>query len=633
MTRRGIRTQSFFDSLRQRTAFFSRLGSFLLFVSFFGVFSFASIAQAQAIDRNRCINEIAYFYQNYNACVAAGAYNVVTGLSGRNKPPEQRAHEESSARSYAERTPSLGVTAAQGCAEVNGKLECRESVLSATAAQLLMWISQAPDPNGADTITLQNSQGEDVTVSFAPGAIGTVSTLTANLAGTPVISSREYIADVMNTIQNPLGAQTAYAQGLGFSSLRPTLELWKIFRNIAYFFFVVIFIVIGFMIMFRTKLGGQAAVTVQQALPKIVVSLLLVTFSYAIAGLMVDAMYLVIYLIIGVFTPLFPGGSIPGATGPISLVNIAFRENIISNTFGLLSSGVVGNISGALGNIVVGSLGLSGDQLAGAGLQGISNILFTLILAVVVLISLFRVFLELLKAYIGIFFSVIFSPIQLLLGALPGQNTFSTWLKGLLENLMVFPTIILLIFIAYYFSVGQSGAPAGQNLGFSAPQLSSNQGAQGFSVYQSLIALGAILAMPEVLKVTKGLMKGEVGVGMGDLGRNFKTGMQAALPLGGAAVGASVSGVRNVVRGRSEGTIRSFGDLRRAFRSGLKPGASAGMGYARQVGRTLDNLSEGRIFDPSDTANLLQNYLKDKERGQKDKAREEARKKEVKDPQ
>src|SRR6185369_14276754 len=102
------------------------------------------------------------------------------------------------------------------------------------------------------------------------------------------------------------------------------------------------------------------------------------------------------------------------------------------------------------------------------------------------------VFFALVQAYVGIFFSVIFAPIQLLIGALPGQNTFGAWIKGLLENMLVFPTLILLLFISYYFVLGPTFSST--NPGFIAPQMGSNQG-NGFAAYQGLLALGAILAM------------------------------------------------------------------------------------------------------------------------------------------
>ena len=57
-------------------------------------------------------------------------------------------------------------------------------------------------------------------------------------------------------------------------------------------------IVIGFMVMFRRKIDPKTVITVQNALPKIVLALLLVTFSYAIAAFMIDLMYLVMAIII-----------------------------------------------------------------------------------------------------------------------------------------------------------------------------------------------------------------------------------------------------------------------------------------------------------------------------------------------
>jgi len=47
------------------------------------------------------------------------------------------------------------------------------------------------------------------------------------------------------------------------------------------------------MIMFRIKINPQTAITIQLALPKLIITLLLITFSYAIAGFMIDIFYLI----------------------------------------------------------------------------------------------------------------------------------------------------------------------------------------------------------------------------------------------------------------------------------------------------------------------------------------------------
>ena len=64
--------------------------------------------------------------------------------------------------------------------------------------------------------------------------------------------------------------------------------MWTKALNISYVFFVLVMIVAGFMIMFRHKIGGQAMVTLGTVLPKVIISLILATFSFAIAGLIID---------------------------------------------------------------------------------------------------------------------------------------------------------------------------------------------------------------------------------------------------------------------------------------------------------------------------------------------------------
>ena len=50
--------------------------------------------------------------------------------------------------------------------------------------------------------------------------------------------------------------QPVYAQqGIGFSKLQSLLPLWRMSRNIAYIFFIIIFVFIGFAIMFRAKIS------------------------------------------------------------------------------------------------------------------------------------------------------------------------------------------------------------------------------------------------------------------------------------------------------------------------------------------------------------------------------------------
>ena len=63
------------------------------------------------------------------------------------------------------------------------------------------------------------------------------------------------------------------------------LGLWKQLRNLSYVFFVLMLVIFGFMVMFRYKIDPQTVITVQAALPRIVINLLLITFSFPIGAL------------------------------------------------------------------------------------------------------------------------------------------------------------------------------------------------------------------------------------------------------------------------------------------------------------------------------------------------------------
>lgn len=90
----------------------------------------------------------------------------------------------------------------------------------------------------------------------------------------------------------------AAVSGIGLASLAPILTIWVVFRNLFYILFVLLIIAIGFMIMFRMKINPQTVITIENSLPKIVIALILITFSLPIAGFLIDVMYIVCGMII-----------------------------------------------------------------------------------------------------------------------------------------------------------------------------------------------------------------------------------------------------------------------------------------------------------------------------------------------
>ncbi len=327
------------------------------------------------------------------------------------------------------------------------------------------------------------------------GAIGGLFSLIDAMYAHPIASSRTYVADVAQTLNL---APPVYAQGLGFSSLNPILNVWKTFRNIAYLFFVVIFIVIGFMIMFRAKVG-QAAVTAQQAIPNVIIALILVTFSYAIAGFIIDLMYLSMVLIQGLFQPDFGGRS------AISMNFIDLVKYMFTATTGWGSGGgLVGN-----GGTIVSEL-LKNAEVSGwvnSFFGFIGGLTLTVVIAIAILIAAFKLFFELLRAYATAVVHIVLAPLELMIGAIPGQNVFVKWFKAVVGNLLPFPTVLFVITLYGQFT---SNTLKSQQGGFMPPFMwGSGQG----TVIAYVMGLALMLALPEIVKHVREGVGGKGGIG------------------------------------------------------------------------------------------------------------------------
>lgn len=321
---------------------------------------------------------------------------------------------------------------------------------------------------------------------YGNGVIGDVQGYIADLYKHQPASTTTYLADVFQSAKIIPQAQ---AQGLGFASLDPILLTWKTFRNVAYLFFVIIFVVIGFMIMLRHKISGQTVVTAQQAIPNIIVALLFVTFSYAIAGLLIDLMYLLMYLTLSLFN------------NSQSMINM----NIWGLAKKFVSEGAVSGYSVA--NDAISTM-IESVDVAGA-LSFMGGLTVGVIMVVAVIYGVVKLFFELVKSYISIIVNVAFAPLILMIGALPGQNTFNGWIRNLIGNLAAFPAVLLFLIMQDVLT--------SQNLsqgGFMPPFL-INQGISG-SV-PAIVGLGLLLAIPEIVKKVKDKIGVKEGV-MSELG-------------------------------------------------------------------------------------------------------------------
>lgn len=125
--------------------------------------------------------------------------------------------------------------------------------------------------------------------NFNKSAFGVMSQLMAFPYMNPPASGVYWVKD---TLQNAGFIPNTYAaEGIGFSSIKPLMNLWKVFRDVSYMLLVLFLVAIGFMIMFRVKINPQTVISVENTLPKIAVTMILITFSFAIAGFLIDLMY------------------------------------------------------------------------------------------------------------------------------------------------------------------------------------------------------------------------------------------------------------------------------------------------------------------------------------------------------
>lgn len=399
------------------------------------------------------------------------------------------------------------------------------------------------------------------------GAIGSLSNLIVAMYDNPVADTQSYVADVLKSahIVTP-----AYAQGIGFASLDPVLNLWKTFRNISYMFFVLVFVIVGFLIMFRQKVG-QTAITAQQAIPQIIMSLVLVTFSYAIAGLLIDLMYVLMALIVGVFASFFPqdifGYNIfeLGGTMFKGAVNLQRNKDFIS---GFLESL---NLGGTANQVV----------------SIISGLTLTIILAVAMLIGIIRLFFELLKSYATIIIAVVMAPLLLMMGAIPGKSSaFGSWMKTLIGNLSPFPVILVVLVMYYAFTNGAINASSG---GFMPPFLLSAGNGIGESII-ALMSLAIILALPDIVKKIKdGIAPKDAfaelvtGKALANLKQGYPLGSRAAaLGLGGGA-GAAAGGLYGFVRNRGN-VAKGVQGARKGFNTGAGLGVRAAVAVGQSTG-------------------------------------------------
>lgn len=325
---------------------------------------------------------------------------------------------------------------------------------------------------------------------------------------TPPVSGRDFLAYERTKFHIPGTAFPAYAAygpgGLGYSSLGPVLQIWVVMRNLAYLVFAIIFIVIGIMILIRSKIDPKTTVDIQNALPKIILALVLVTFSYAIAGFLIDIMYVALALVLTI-----AGSMNIGINGPvIGNTTAKLGQNVLEHNLfwawfdpSVNVWGTIGNGAQAVNTLLQTFLGQRGE-IGGSIIGNLGGGIALLIIAIAILWALFKTWLSLLSAYANTILGIIFSPLQLMMDAIPGQNQFEGWLRTMLSNLLAFPAVLAMILIGLILANTNENNPGGQ-LGFSPPLI----GASNQQAIQALIGIAIILTIPKTVEILQETLK------------------------------------------------------------------------------------------------------------------------------
>ncbi len=371
---------------------------------------------------------------------------------------------------------------------------------------------------------------------------------------------------VYSGLQNSGFVSKAYAwEGIGMAAIRPLKDIWVAFRDISYMILVLVLVSIGFMIMFRTKINPQTVITVENSLPKIVMALILITFSFPIAGFLIDLMYVLIILVIQILSPQILQIKDIGINSSADLVSQYLNPtlgkifpprffqnywhigndmyNILPETIRLILMPILQIAAGIIGMTIGSKIVSSNKGLMQAIANGFNNIgasaigwiptLIGLILDVALfgaiavfgppallgflvfftlIFVIFRVFFVLLFNYISVLLLIILSPVILIFEAIPGKGTFSWWIKNIMANLLSFVLVITLLLISTI--IGATFSANKESTPWAPPFI---WGIDGQSL-AGVVGLGIYLLIPDLIKLLKEVMgvKGlPVGIGLG----------------------------------------------------------------------------------------------------------------------
>lgn len=369
-------------------------------------------------------------------------------------------------------------------------------------------------------------------IGFVEGGGGAIGVLGQFIAYTftPPLSSGDYVKYLAGNFGFPKKTYAAPSscadapEGVGFCGIRPLLNIWVAMRNIAYLLFVLIFVLIGLAIMLRVHIDPRTVMSIENQIPRIIVGILLVTFSFAIAGFLIDIMYVAIYLVGGVLFSSYPPafnsidpnnpftvglGEIATSPTPFDIINRLFQGG-----FGQLAARGGNVISLLVDNATDGSVSTTKNiwDIFSNTLGFLAGIIIGLLSFFIIFLALIyvsiRLWIILIVAYINVLLDVVFAPFWFLVGLFPGSTLgVGAWFKDMLANLAVFPTAIAMFILARIFFAISNAEPVAGDPSLFIPPLAGGGTGAGSEVFAGIVALGFLFMTPHVLNITRNAIK------------------------------------------------------------------------------------------------------------------------------
>lgn len=267
-----------------------------------------------------------------------------------------------------------------------------------------------------------------------------------------------------------------YFPGTGYTVLRPINGLWQWSRNIVYFIFIIVLVIIALFVLFRKNLGGQVTVTIANSLPSIMWAMLFVTLSYPISGFAIDVIYIGAGMVQSIFItgPGAPGNEFVHSTSvfededdrkdinflqpddsDISIWGIWGAANANLCTDECKGSDLIPDMNqndllAAVGNLLQGLVDVTTSIQIG------DNPLVMLILSLAVLQASLKLFVALGKEYVMLILLPIISPFIFMTAAIPNRTlpALSTFIKMLAKSSLSFVAVYALFL--FMIVIGQS---------------------------------------------------------------------------------------------------------------------------------------------------------------------------------